>query len=98
MQPPDPEWLTWLDRLGWPLFFLIALIVCAFFSLRRLWSWFQPHLDKIIESHVKRNESIANSMKELAEKTIKIQEANSETLTSLNKKLPDACKWKPSKK
>lgn len=90
--------MTWIERLGLPLAILVAIVLSVFFTIRRLWSWFQPHLDKLIEAHVRRQESISASMKQLVDKTIEIQQTNSESLSSINRKLPEACKWKPSRK
>lgn len=98
MTAPDPTWMTWLDRLGVPLAILVALVATVFFTMRKLWTWFQPHLDRLIEAHVKRQETIAMSMAELTSKTIEIQKSNAETLANINRKVPEVCKWKPSRK
>lgn len=98
MPTPDSAWLTWIERLGLPLVILIVLMLSVFFGLKKLWAWFQPHLDKLIEAHVKRQETIAASMAELTAKTIEIQKSNAETLANINQKVPEVCKWKPSRK
>lgn len=96
--PPDSDWLLWLDKLGWPLAILIIFVVGVFFGLRRITNWALPHIDRMIEAHVKRQESVAQSMKDLADKTIEIQQANAASIKTMTSAVQNACKWTPPTK
>lgn len=90
--------MPWIDKFGWPLVVLFLIVVGIFFGLRRIANWALPHIDRVIEAHVKRQEAVAESMKQLSEKTIKIQESNAESLKTITSAVQTACKWTPPRK
>lgn len=105
MTPPDPGWMPWLDKIGWPLSLMIGGAVAVFWVVRALWSWGRPHLDRWIEAKVEakdaeaaRHASISEAMTKLVDKTIEIQESNSDWIKALTTSVPTVCRWKPSKK
>lgn len=93
MPAPDASWMPWLDRFGFPVALLVLLAVMTYFALRAIFKWAVPHVDKMIEAHVKRQESVAESMKKLVDKTIEMQENNANSIGEIVKEIPKLCKW-----
>lgn len=101
MNPPDAGWMSWLDKIGWPLAIMIGGAAVVFLIVRAIWAWARPHLDRWIEVQVKakdaeaaRHAAISDAMTKLVDKTLEIQESTKQTVDQLKEKVPEVCKWK----
>lgn len=99
--PPDPGWMPWLDKIGWPLAIMLGGAVVVFWIVRALWAWGRPWLDRWIDAKVKameaeaaRHAAIAEAMKKLVDKTIEMQEATAASVSDVPKHFPNICRWK----
>lgn len=70
------DWIEWGERVGWPALFLLGL----FAVLWRICNWAKPIVEGAVNRWVKSQEKNAENLGKLTDKSIEVQELNSDTM------------------
>ncbi|CAB4186613.1 hypothetical protein UFOVP1329_6 [uncultured Caudovirales phage] len=73
-----------------------AWLAVVAYTIRKIVLWGMPRAERIIESHISRQSTMADCQRSLTESTVAIQQENQRLLNEINGKLPRLCQAQPS--